>query len=187
MLFIPIVPDAPEDFVVSAENSTTLSATWNEPNDANGVLLAYRLTVHVLTDYLGPEYSEYNETFRVPFPQRSLVISGLHPFARYTFELRARTSVGIGSATTAMGETFEDGESVSATQTLCRLQVNSKLCCVGNSMVVFNVHCACACSSYAYCVNSNVRLVQSCVVSVVMQHLLWQYMKGFSCPVALQL
>ncbi len=100
------MPDAPENFIVTVVDSNTLNAAWDEPLDANGVLTNYRLNIHVLTDYLG---SEYNETFDLGSNQFSYTVSGLHPFAMYRLELRAITSVGAGSGTTAQAETAQDG------------------------------------------------------------------------------
>ena len=85
-------------------NSTALLATWEEPLDPNGVLTGYRLTVSIATDYLDP----YNETFSLNSFQLFYVVSGLHPFATYMFELRAVT-FEVGSATTAAAITDEDG------------------------------------------------------------------------------
>ena len=104
-IFMLLVPDAPEEFMVEEITSTTVRVTWMEPLDSNGILLGYELSIRNVTEYLPPT----NNTFEPRRDDVSYDITDLHPFADYSLVLRARTIVGLGSETTRPVQTRQDG------------------------------------------------------------------------------
>ena len=102
-------PDAPENFIVTFIDSSSVRATWDDPLDSNGIILRFLLTLELTPgqSYLPqPENTSYPSLARNQF---ELVIPGLHPFARYVFVLRAATSFGEGNVTDAFEMTNEAG------------------------------------------------------------------------------
>ena len=99
------VPDAPANFTAQAMNSTVITATWNEPDDANGIILGYNLSIILETDYLG----SYSESFLLDADTQAYNIYNLLPFALYRLEIRAQTSVDFGNESTASAMTIQAG------------------------------------------------------------------------------
>ena len=109
MYFHFSAPDAPENFTVTAINSSSVRATWEDPLDSNGIILHFSLTLDLFRgqDYLPqPDNTNYSS---LPRSQFELQIPGLHPFARYLFMLSAATSFGEGNVTDAIEMTNEAG------------------------------------------------------------------------------
>ena len=100
-------PDAPENFTVTVIDSSSVRATWDNPLDSNGIILRFLLTLELTPgqDYLFP----LPHTTSLAQNQFELIISGLHPFARYVFMLRAATLFGEGNVTDAIEMTNEAG------------------------------------------------------------------------------
>ena len=92
-------PDEPTNFRVTVVNSTSLSATWEPPDDANGVIISYHLSV--VLDARDALYlpSDSSMEFNISATSRSYVLTNLHEFATYSLSLAAATTVGIGNYT----------------------------------------------------------------------------------------
>ena len=90
-------------------NSTALRARWGVPDDANGILQGYQLSLELVPEdaaYLG----NYTATFNLDEDTLSLVVNMLHPFATYRLTVRAETSAGLGNQTMRMATTNQDGK-----------------------------------------------------------------------------
>ena len=104
-----LVPTAPINFMLSRilESSTTLSATWEEPDPANGMITGYTLRCTASSTTLELEYDvDVND----------VMLENLIPFTEYQCTISANTSIGEGPASdmqTAM--TDEGGKSTERT------------------------------------------------------------------------
>ena len=88
-------------------NATSFNVTWDEPSDPNGMVEGYQLNYSLLAvdDYLNESYPHID----LGPSDRNVVVSGLHPFASYWLELRARTDKGLGEADSEEATTNESG------------------------------------------------------------------------------
>ena len=107
-MFLLAVPGPPQSLEVVVLNATSFTVTWDEPLILNGVVEGYQLSYSLLAidDYL----NEVHLHIDLGPGSRSVVVSGLHPFASYWLELQARTDKGLGEATNVSAMTPEDGE-----------------------------------------------------------------------------
>ena len=108
--FLVAVPGPPQILEVAVLSSTSFNVTWDEPLDPNGVVEGYRLNYSLLAvdDYLRVVNETYPDVDLGP-SNRSYVVNGLHPFASYQLELRARTDKGFGGADSEEAMTEESG------------------------------------------------------------------------------
>ena len=101
----PVVPDPPRNVKITSLNSTSVLVTWDDPIDNKGVISDY--TVH----YFCANTSQCKNDEQHKADERSLVVTGLHPFTRYTFVVFAWTIAGKGgNSKPATVRTPEAGE-----------------------------------------------------------------------------
>ena len=106
MFFILAVPSgAPQNFMITADSSTSLSMTWDPPavQHRNGMITAYTINI---TSEDGMSMTQ------MVFSGTSFRLESLRPFVSYTCSIAAHTSVGQGPfSTTVTATTPEDGMS----------------------------------------------------------------------------
>ena len=108
MFSIEVPSKAPSSFSVTAQTSTTITASWQLlPDGRNGIIKGFRL-------FYKKKGSPGSQTVQVPFNSGSIwtkVVSGLDKYTEYDFQVLAYTSVGNGpnSSITSM-RTLEDGK-----------------------------------------------------------------------------
>ena len=105
---IESVPSKPTDFNVTVLNRTTILSEWSEPTPPNGVILGYELYRNGTLIF-----SETEENYDLHHTVHSLLLShtchNLIPYTRYSYKLRAYTSVGFGDySDEIVVRTFED-------------------------------------------------------------------------------
>ena len=99
-----IVPSAPVNFTLSmvGGSSTTLSASWMEPETTNGIISSYTLSCNTTGIMLAVNGSTFTAT-----------LEGLTPFTGYTCIISASTGAGEGdSSAPQTATTDEDGKSI---------------------------------------------------------------------------
>ena len=102
IFFSWLVPSVPRRFTLLSNSSSTLVATWQEPEASNGILLGYN--IYCLT------YGGLNLSFTAITSELSALIDNLMPFTNYTCEVRASTLVGESApSNTDMARTDESG------------------------------------------------------------------------------
>ena len=105
MFFILAVPSgAPQNFMITADSSTSLSMTWDPPavQHRNGIITAYTINI-TSNGWSITQTVSLGTSFR---------LESLRPFVSYTCSIAAQTSVGQGPfSTTVTATTPEDGMS----------------------------------------------------------------------------
>ena len=91
----------PVDFKSVKVTSSYIIYSWFPPVKPNGVITAYQLNC-------SGEDQEYRWTVRGS--QTTTTLSGLHPYANYSCNITAHTSVGGGPAANISVVTEQDGE-----------------------------------------------------------------------------
>ena len=102
-----VVPSAPRGFsVMTIENSSsTLLASWMEPEMINGILLSYTVRCVSTGDLVG---EMHNFTISNTFSNTEL--GGLTPYTDYSCTISATTGAGEGNSSDAQtARTDEDG------------------------------------------------------------------------------
>ena len=99
---------APDGFTVTAESSTSITASWQLPplEDRNGVIRGFKL-------FYKKEGSSGPQTMKLINNKvvRTTDVSGLSKYTKYEFQVLAFTSVGDGPNSTVKSETTkEDGK-----------------------------------------------------------------------------
>ena len=93
----------PEDIIVEATTSETISLSWSPPDvqSQNGIITGYLINVTAIGT---------RETFQVSSATTNLVIQSLRPFTMYICVIAAETSAGTGPFTISLSvQTSESG------------------------------------------------------------------------------
>ena len=94
---------APQNFVITADSSTSLSMSWEPPavQHRNGIITAYTINIMSEDGMSMTQTVSSGTSFR---------LESLRPFVSYTCSIAAYTSVGLGPfSTTVTATTPEDG------------------------------------------------------------------------------
>ncbi len=91
MIVIFIVgPTSPRSVNVSTINSTSLSVSWQPPEEQNGIILKYVI-------YYQRVGSNKHHLIVATASKRYKIITNLKPYTNYSVEMVANTSVGYGN------------------------------------------------------------------------------------------
>lgn len=102
-LCIILVPDdAPGSFRVNTITSTTCNLMWSRPSVPNGDLIHYTIS------YNSTSGTEARVT--VDGDRTDTVVTGLHPYTYYSFNVSASTRVGNGPSASIALRTEEDSK-----------------------------------------------------------------------------
>ena len=96
----PVPSDAPRNFNVTTNGSTTLILKWLPPSTRNGMIRSYRITI---LDQTNSTILYFNTT------ELEFTINNLHSFTRYTCNVSAYT-VAAGPAASVTIMTPESGK-----------------------------------------------------------------------------
>ena len=113
LIFFP-VPSPPQMFALVTSSSTSLTASWQLPDAANGIIRNYTVYCRTSQSQYYPEQRPTESTFTPRSTTTGDVtadITGLTAFTNYECYATANTSVGEGTASnTVMIRTNEAGE-----------------------------------------------------------------------------
>ena len=89
LLFVNTAPSSPRNLTVQVKSNTTISVTWVQPENENGIIIMYDIYV---------KEQDRNETMKsVPGEETSTLLKSLKPYTNYTFRVRAQTIAGWGN------------------------------------------------------------------------------------------
>ena len=110
-------PEAPGAFTIQTVGTTDAILTWDHPDEPNGILIGYHLTI-VDVGYLRADMTSavdltsvlYGKTYALEADQDLVHLLDLHPFTQYQMTLESETVIGIGAKTSIVVKTMESGK-----------------------------------------------------------------------------
>ena len=104
---IAVPYDAPGHLRVNAITSTTCNLMWSRPFVPNGILILYTITYNSTSGTVASVTVDGNST--------ATVVTGLHPYTYYIFNVSASTRIGNGPSASLVLRTEEDSKCTPAT------------------------------------------------------------------------
>jgi len=97
-----LVAGAPNNLTVASVMSSSVTVTWEEPTEVNGILSGYRIQVLMGSEVISSD--------TVPGNTTRFEATSLQPFTEHTLEVAAINGVGLGDKAVTTVITSEAGE-----------------------------------------------------------------------------